>query len=147
MTCSHCDLNESTASLVLILRSRGLTDAEIEKARRWNRTTMYALQDTAQFTRLLDASNAIGAQKHSRTELKRAFLRMELEAKGKYLQSDRNQKPERLLRALEEQNADEGTAAFCRGRAAGREDGGGCGDDVGGVDCEGGGGGEGAEET
>jgi hypothetical protein len=28
---------------------------------------MYALQDTAQFTQLLDASNAIGAQKHSRT--------------------------------------------------------------------------------
>jgi hypothetical protein len=80
---------------------------------------MYALQDTAQFTQLLDASNAIGAQKHSRKELKRAFLRMDFEAKGRYLQSDRDQKPERLLRALEEQNAHEGTVAFGRGALQG----------------------------
>jgi len=46
---------------------------------------------------------------------------MDFEAKGRYLQSDRDQKPERLLRALEEQNADEGTVAFGRVRCrAGR---------------------------
>ena len=56
------------------LRSRGLTDADIEKARRWNQPPMYASQDTAQFNLLLEALKSIGA-KHTKAELKLAFLR------------------------------------------------------------------------
>ena len=44
---------------------------------------------------------------------------MDFEAEGRYLQRNRDQKPERLLRALEEQNADEGTVAFGSGALQG----------------------------
>jgi hypothetical protein len=50
--------------------------------------------------------------KHSKAELKQAFLRKDFEAKSKHPRGD--QKPAKLLRALEEQNADKGTLAFCR---------------------------------
>ncbi|PVH67937.1 hypothetical protein DL98DRAFT_523045 [Cadophora sp. DSE1049] len=105
------DEDDHIDDAIRTLRSRGLTDADIEKARRWNRPPMYALQDTAQFNLLLEASKSIGA-KHTKAELKRAFLRQDFEAKSKYLRGD--QKPAKLLRALEEQNADEGTLVFCR---------------------------------
>ena len=100
------------------LLSRGLSIEDVEKARRWNQPLMYALQDTAQFNLLLEASESIGA-KHSKTELKRVFLRKDFEAKSKPLRGD--QKSAKLLQALREQNADEGTLAFCRAALQGGE--------------------------
>jgi hypothetical protein len=105
------DEDDHIDDAIRTLRSRGLTDADIEKARRWSQPPLYASQDAAQFKLLLEASRSIGA-KHSRSELKQAFLRKDFERTSRYGRAD--QKPGKLIEALEKQNADEGTLAFCR---------------------------------
>lgn len=112
------DQDDHIDDAIRTLRSRGLSDAGIEKARRWNQPPMYALQDKAHFNLLLAASNSIGAP-HSKTELKEAFLRKEFETKRDNPRS--GQKPLELLQILEEQNADAGTLAFCRDALQGEE--------------------------
>jgi hypothetical protein len=99
------------------LCARGLTYADVEKARRWNQMPMYAAHDAAQFKLLLAALKSIGI-KHSQTELKQAFLHKHFEAKARYPQH--KSKPEILLQALETHNADESTLAFCRDALQGR---------------------------